>query len=80
MKIIKLSYSNGTSIKKPMLEAIELSKWLQAEYNLIKDVDYDWCFISKNKEFHLRFFGNRQPEFESMESYLILKWQDEFTK
>ena len=31
-----------------------------------------------NKEFHLRFFGKRKHEFSSMETFLILKWQQEF--
>jgi hypothetical protein len=80
MKIIKLPYSIPHSNSAPMGVAIKLSQWLREEYDLVKDRDYDWCFMSKNKEFHLRFFGDREKDFESMETFLILKWQTEFVQ
>jgi hypothetical protein len=52
-------------------KALAISYWLQRECGLAVSKDYDWYFMSKDKEVHFRFYGENN---EAMESVLLMRW------
>jgi hypothetical protein len=80
MRLIKLKINNsGEATSRFTLRgALKLSQWLKDEYGLVRERDYDWYFMTRDDEFHLRFFGEQEKDFEGMETFLLLKWPQGF--
>lgn len=49
--------------------AIEMSYWCK-DQGLVRDIDYDWAFMTNKKEIHFRFYNGN----DSYATLFALKW------
>lgn len=69
MNIVKLPLDARYPSER-VTRALEISHWLSDEYGLEREKDFDWCFMSRDKEVHFRFFNDN----EEMASFMVMKW------
>ena len=72
MKVVRLGLSSEKNAHRAG-RALQVSQWLQKEYGLVRDKDYDWYFMSVDKEVHFRFFAE---DSDQMESLMHLLWAE----
>jgi len=66
VKIVKIPYNDQRGAAGV---AIEMSYWCR-DHGLVRDLDYDWAFITAEKEIHFRFFNDN----DSYATLFALKW------
>jgi hypothetical protein len=69
MNIVKLSLESNRPQER-VDKALEISHWLQGEYGLVREKDFDWFFMSTACEVHFRFFDDN----EAVASFMLMKW------
>jgi hypothetical protein len=69
MNIVKLPLTDVKTSHRAT-KALEISHWLQDDYGLVRDKDFDWFFMSAAQEVHFRFFNDN----EAVASFMLMKW------
>jgi hypothetical protein len=69
VNIVKLPLAS--KIPKDRVDtALAISHWLQDDYGLVREKDFDWFFMSAAQEVHFRFFDDN----EAIASFMLMKW------
>ena len=69
MNIVKLPLDHTNPAQRAG-KALAISHWLQDDYGLVREKDFDWFFMSAAQEVHFRFYNDN----EAVASFLLMKW------